>query len=108
MNGIDITLLIAIGGFIVALLSLISNKNKNTKENTQKEVAEAIKTATSNANLNAKLDTIMQNVSEMRIDSRETNNTIKSMSEKLTRVEQKVETHDEIIHKLEKYHQEKS
>ena len=104
MNSIDITLLIAIGGFIVALLSLILNKNKNSNENTNKKVEDAIKTATSNANLNAKLDTIMQNVSEMRLDSRETNKTIKTMSEKLTRVEQKVEMHEELIHKLEEYH----
>lgn len=104
MTSIDITLLIAIGGFIIALLSFILNKNKNTKDNTNREVSEAISTAKDNAKLSAKLDIITQNLSEMRLDNRETNQTMKTMAEKLSRVEQKVEMHDDMLHKLEEYH----
>ena len=101
---IEIGLLFTIITVGLGVLTYLSNKNKTTKDNTNKEIEEAVKAAKDSAKIETMLNTINQNISEMRLDSRETNKNIKSMSEKLTKLEQKVEMHDNVIHKLEEYH----
>lgn len=105
---IEIGLLLTIITVGLGVLTFILNKNKSTSESTEKKVQEAVQAATANARLESKLDNINQNVAEIRLDSRETNQSIKSMSEKLTKIEQRVNQHDEIIHKLEDFHTKKS
>lgn len=80
------------------------NRSKLGKDHTDKKVSEAITQAKSEARTIAKLDVLISNVSEMRLDNRETNKTIQDISDKLSRVESKVALHEKEITELKEYH----
>jgi peptidoglycan hydrolase CwlO-like protein len=101
---IELSILLSVITVTLAVLTYVLNKNKYGKETNDKKVADAIVKAKSEAQTNAKLDVLIQSVSEMRLDNRETNKTIQDISDKLSRVESKVALHEKEITELKEYH----
>lgn len=101
---IEVSLLLSVITVTIGILTYVMNKNKYGKESSDKKVAEAIGKAKTEAQTNAKLDVLIQSVSEMRLDNRETNKTIQDISDKLSRVESKVALHEKEITELKEYH----
>lgn len=101
---IELSILLSVITVTIGVLTFLFNKHKFGKETTDKKVADAIVQAKAEAKTNAKLDVLISNVSEMRLDNRETNKTIQDISDKLSRVESKVALHEKEITELKEYH----
>ncbi len=101
---IELSILLSVITVTLGVLTYVLNRNKYGKETSDKKVAEAIVKAKSEAQTNAKLDVLIQSVSEMRLDNRETNKTIQDISDKLSRVESQVTQHEKEISELKEYH----
>ena len=101
---IELSILLSVITVTIGVLTYLMNRSKLGKDHTDKKVADAITQAKAEAKTNAKLDVLISNVSEMRLDNRETNKTIQDISDKLSRVESKVALHEKEITELKEYH----
>ena len=101
---IELSILLSVITVTIGVLTYLMNRNKLGKDTTDKKVKDAIENAKAEATTNAKLDVLISNVSEMRLDNRETNKTIQDISDKLSRVESKVALHEKEITELKEYH----
>jgi hypothetical protein len=82
---VEMSLLIAISGLVIATLTFITNFNRNNKKDTEESVSER---ASMNARLLTKLDMILDDVKDIKKDNADMRKEINTLSGRVLVLEQ--------------------